>query len=114
MWGCFDPEITPEWGSPQGRAESLEKDDLGVHVHLLILRKLVPPRFEFARIFDFPFHKRNITSRESPFQRDFAGGADMGLEVCAPTPSFCLLTPVSCLLTSSFSLLTSDIVSLHA
>jgi hypothetical protein len=31
---------------------------------LLILRKVVPPRFELVSIFDFPFHRRIITPME--------------------------------------------------
>ena len=40
---------------PQRRSEALQKDDLGVYVLLLILRKMAPPRLELLGVFDLPF-----------------------------------------------------------
>lgn len=42
----------------------------GVDIHLLILRQAVPPRPEFIRVFDFPFHWRSITRTECAVKRE--------------------------------------------
>jgi hypothetical protein len=60
-------------GPPQRRSEALQKDDLGVYVLLLILRKMDPPRLELVGVFDLPFHRGNITQEEYRCQEGKAG-----------------------------------------
>jgi hypothetical protein len=48
-------------GAPQGKPISLQQNNFGVDVLLLIFREAVPPPLKLYGEFDLPFHRRNIT-----------------------------------------------------
>src|SRR6266852_1149541 len=47
----------------KARADFLEQDHFGVHVHLFSLGQAIPPIGELACEFDLPFHRWNIAYR---------------------------------------------------
>jgi hypothetical protein len=63
----------------QRGTEALEQDDSSIHILLFLRRQAVPPHPKHIRVFDWPFHRWNITGREyrgKTLQED--GGATSG------------------------------------
>lgn len=64
MFACLDAVIMSEWGlGSTGRVAATK--DFGVEFDLFLFSEVVPPRFEFSGVLDFPAMREDtITSME--------------------------------------------------